>query len=308
MFNKKYDKLNNIKTEFTIKDLENFSGIKAHTIRIWEKRYNLFEPKRTDSNIRYYNLNSLQKLLNVSLLYNSGLKISKIADLSEDKMALKVREFVFKEGFESEASNSLKLAMLNFDERLFNQVYNNLLATTSFQNIFINIFKPFLNEVGVLWQVNSITPAHEHFITNLIKQKIHTNIEKIQQLPFTEKSKKFVLYLPMHEIHELGLLYLHFELLMRGYNSIYLGQSVPVDNLKDLKISDVTTNFITYLTVEPSKDSVKTYLNHVYTSILKNSKDTLWVLGYKIAEFEQENIEIPQVHIFKSVLDLLKVI
>jgi len=308
LFNKKRNKLNNIKTEFTIRDLENFSGIKAHTIRIWEKRYNLFQPQRTDSNIRYYNLNNLQKLLNVSLLYNSGLKISKIADLSEDKIALRVRELVFKEGFESEASNSLKLAMLNFDERLFNQIYNNLLATTSFQNIFIKIFKPFLNEVGVLWQVNSITPAHEHFITNLIKQKIHINIEKIQQLPSTKKSKKFVLYLPMHEIHELGLLYLHFELLMRGYNSIYLGQSVPVDNLQDLKNSDNTTCFITYLTVEPSKDSVITYLNQVYTSILKNSKDSLWVLGYKIAELEQENIEIPQVHIFKSLLDLLKVI
>ena len=109
-----------IATEFTIKDLESFSGIKAHTIRIWEKRYNLFEPNRTDSNIRYYDIHNLQKLLNVALLNNNGLKISKIAELSDSKIAVEVRELVAKSGVNNQASNSLKLAMLNFDENMFN--------------------------------------------------------------------------------------------------------------------------------------------------------------------------------------------
>ena len=300
--------MNNIKSEFTIKDLENFSGIKAHTIRIWEKRYNLFQPQRTSSNIRYYNLESLQKLLNVNILYNNGIKISKIAELSDDKIALSVRELSFNKGYETEASNSLKLAMLNFDEKMFNQLYNSLLASNSFQYIFMNIFVPFLNEIGILWQVNSITPAHEHFISNLIKQKIHINIEKTQQLTTTDTSKKFVLYLPMHEIHELGLLYLHFELLLRGYYSIYLGQSVPTNNLQDLKNSESETIFVTYLTVEPSKDSLAIYLGDVYNSTLKNSNDSLWVLGYKVSQIESETIDIPQVKIFKSTLDLLNII
>ncbi|OGS72705.1 MAG: MerR family transcriptional regulator [Flavobacteria bacterium RIFCSPLOWO2_12_FULL_35_11] len=300
--------MNNIKTEFTIKDLENFSGIKAHTIRIWEKRYNLFQPKRTDSNIRYYDMNSLLKLLNVSLLYNNGVKISKIAILSEAKMELSVKELVFKEGFESNALNSFKLAMLNFDEALFNQTYNSLISQTSFRTIFTEIFIPFLNEIGILWQVHSITPAHEHFITNLIKQKILINLEKLQFLQPNKSSRKFVLYLPMNEIHELGLLYLHFELLFHGYHSIYLGQSVPVENLNDLQkiFSDVC--FVTYLTVEPSKESIEDYLQTVNSEVLQNTNDTLWVLGSKLAQFDSDSFKNDKIKIFKSAIDLLNIL
>ena len=300
--------MNNIKTEFTIKDLENFSGIKAHTIRIWEKRYNLFQPKRTDSNIRYYDMNSLLKLLNVSLLYNNGVKISKIAILSEAKMELSVKELVFKEGFESNALNSFKLAMLNFDEALFNQTYNSLISQTSFRTIFTEIFIPFLNEIGILWQVHTITPAHEHFITNLIKQKILINLEKLQFLQPNKSSRKFVLYLPMNEIHELGLLYLHFELLFHGYHSIYLGQSVPVENLNDLQkiFSDVC--FVTYLTVEPSKESIEDYLQTVNSEVLQNTNDTLWVLGSKLAQFDSDSFKNDKIKIFKSAIDLLNIL
>ena len=300
--------MNNIKTEFTIKDLENFSGIKAHTIRIWEKRYNLFQPKRTDSNIRYYDMNSLLKLLNVSLLYNNGVKISKIAILSDAKMELCVKELVFKEGFESNALNSFKLAMLNFDEFLFNQTYNSLISQTSFRTIFTELFIPFLNEIGILWQVHSITPAHEHFITNLIKQKILINIEKLQFLQPNKFSRKFVLYLPMNEIHELGLLYLHFELLFHGYHSIYLGQSVPVENLNDLQkiFSDVC--FVTYLTVEPSKVSIEDYLQTVNSEVLQNTSDTLWVLGSKLVQFDSDSFKNDKIKIFKSAVDVLNIL
>ncbi|MHB1146523.1 MAG: MerR family transcriptional regulator [Lutibacter sp.] len=300
--------MNNIKTEFTIKDLENFSGIKAHTIRIWEKRYNLFQPKRTDSNIRYYDMHSLLKLLNVSLLYNNGLKISKIATLSDAKMELSVKELVFKEGFESNALNSFKLAMLNFDEGLFNQTYNSLISQTSFRNIFTEIFIPFLNEIGILWQVQSITPAHEHFITNLIKQKILINTEKLQFLQPNKTTRKFVLYLPMNEIHELGLLYLHFELLFHGYHSIYLGQSVPVENLNDLQkiFSDIC--FVTYLTVEPSKETVEEYLQQVYSEVLKNTNDNLWVLGSKLTLYDSDSFKNDKIKFFKSLADLLNIL
>jgi len=300
--------LNNIKSEFTIKDLENFSGIKAHTIRIWEKRYNLFEPNRTDSNIRYYDLFNLQKLLNVSLLYHNGLKISKIADLSETKMALKIRELVFNEGFEKEASTSLKLAMLNFDEDLFNKTYNNLQANHSFRKIFTEIFMPFFNEIGILWQVNSILPAHEHFISNLVKKKIYVNIEKMQQLQHIEQTKRFVLYLPMNEIHELSLLYLHFELVMHGYHSIFLGQSVPIENLNDIQKIYNDVCFVTFLTVEPSNEDVTDYLNSVYENVLKNSNDELWVLGPKTAQIPSDAIIPDQIKVFKSPMNVLKVL
>jgi len=299
--------LNNIKTEFTIKDLENFSGIKAHTIRIWEKRYNLFEPQRTESNIRYYNIDNLKKLLNVTLLYNSGLKISKIAGLSKNKMEIKVKEIVFKVGFESSALNSFKLAMLNFDEPLFNQTYNSLIAHSSFRTIFSKIFLQFLNEIGVLWMVNSITPAHEHFIINLIKQKLYLNIEKLQLINVNSDSEKYVLFLPLNEIHELGLLYVHFELLFQGKHSIYLGQSVPVENLKDLQNVYKDICFVTYLTVEPSKISIEEYLDEIFSNVLKNTSSKLWVTGYKLHQI-QDNYQIPgQISLFPSPLALLNI-
>ena len=274
--------MNNIKSEFTIKDLENFSGIKAHTIRIWEKRYDLLKPNRTDSNIRFYDLENLQKLLNISLLYNKGMKISKIAKLDKVGMEVQIREAVFEGDVESQASNSFKLAMLNFDEVMFNQTYNSLVAQTSFRDVFRNVFLPLMRDIGVLWQLDSITPAHEHFLTNLIRQKIYINIEKLQIAQKSESSKIFVLYLPMNEIHELGLLYLHFELLLYGHRSIYLGQSVPTNNLLDVKKMYKEVCYVTYLTVEPSYCSVQDYLAEVKTKVLNGSGDTMWVFGYKV--------------------------
>ena len=304
MFNYKNIILNNIKTEFTIKDLENFSGIKAHTIRIWEKRYSLLKPNRTNSNIRYYNIDSLQKLLNVSLLNSNGLKISHIADLTEAQINLKVRELVIKKGVNSQASNSLKLSMLNFDENLFNMTYTNLISTSSFRDVFKNVFIPFLNQIGVLWQTNSITPAHEHFITNLIKQKIYINIERLQLSTPMNTKKVFVLYLPINEIHELGLLYLHFELLLRGNQSIYLGQSVPISNLLDIQKVYNNICFICYLTVEPSKISINDYIHKVSEEVLDQSNSELWLLGRKVVE--ASNIEVSSsVNCYSNVQELL---
>jgi len=296
--------LNNIKSEFTIKDLENFSGIKAHTIRIWEKRYNLLEPNRTDSNIRYYNIDNLQKLLNVAFLNANGLKISKIADLPVSKLNATVRELAAKKGVDTQASNSLKLAMLNFDENLFNVTYNNLIASSSLRDVFKNVFLPFLNEIGLLWQVNSITPAHEHFITNLIQQKIHINIERLQLASPTNFEKVFVLYLPVNEIHDLGLLYIHFELLLHGYQSVYLGQSVPIANLSDVQKVFDSICFISYLTVEPSRMSVLEYIENVKDIVLKGSNDELWVLGRKIEEIENP-IDDTNIKLFDSMNELL---
>ncbi len=227
--------MNTIKEQFSIKDLENLSGIKAHTIRIWEKRYGLLSPERTDTNIRYYSLEALQKLLNVSLLNSNGYKISKIAQLPEDKIPVAVREMIVKKGVNNYTVNSFKLAMLNFDYKLFNATYNQLLVQKSFREIFLNIFVQLLDDVGLLWQSKTITPAHEHFVSNLIKQKIYLHIENLQLQASEKDNKVFVLFLPLNEIHELGLLYLHLEFLLHGYPSIYLGQSVPAENLKDLQ-------------------------------------------------------------------------
>ena len=281
--------MNNIKDQFTIKDLENLSGIKAHTIRIWEKRYALLSPNRTDTNIRYYDVNSLQKLLNVSLLNNNGHKISKIAELAEEKIPFAVRELISKKGLNDHSINSFKIAMLNFDQKLFNTTYNQLLLQKSFREIFLDTFLTLLNDIGLLWQTNAITPAHEHFISNLIKQKIHLQIEKFQVEPAVKLDKVFVLFLPMNEIHELGLLYIHLELLFNGYNSIYLGQSVPIDNIPVLKHLHTDIVFVSYFTVYPDLDDIEEYVLQIDQQLLRDGHDEFWCLGRKLNETTLQN-------------------
>ena len=161
--------MNKVKSSFSIKDLENISGIKAHTIRIWEKRHRLLSPTRTNTNIRRYSLISLQKLLNITLLYNYGFKISKIASLDKDEIPIVVRENALKSNSEQVAINAFKLSMVNFDTSLFDITYEEILLQNDFEFVFINIFMPLMSELGILWQTNAISPSHEHFITNLIK-------------------------------------------------------------------------------------------------------------------------------------------
>ncbi|MBC7494583.1 MAG: MerR family transcriptional regulator, partial [Flavobacterium sp.] len=172
--------MNNIKNTFSIKDLENLSGIKAHTIRIWEKRYNVLEPMRTDTNIRFYDLSCLQKLLNITLLHDYGYKISKISKMSEEKIPSLVREIISQKSAKHHAISSFKMAMMNFDQTLFTSTYNNLLSEKSFKEIFYDVFIPLMNEIGFLWQTDTITPAHEHFLSYLVKQKLLINTEKLQ--------------------------------------------------------------------------------------------------------------------------------
>jgi DNA-binding transcriptional MerR regulator len=151
--------INNIKTVFSIKDLENLSGIKAHTIRIWEKRYNILEPMRTDTNIRLYNLTSLQKLLNITLLHEYGYKISKIATFPEEKIPQLVREIISMKNSQNYAINSFKMAMMNFDQELFFNTFDWLISEKSFQQVFKEHFLPLLKELGLLWQSQTISPA-----------------------------------------------------------------------------------------------------------------------------------------------------
>ena len=195
--------MNNVKNVFSIKDLENITGIKAHTIRIWEKRYNVLSPIRTETNIRTYDLSNLQKLLNITLLHNHGYKISKISKLSDEKIPEMVNEIISDKSVKHHAISSFKMAMMNFDHALFFSTYNKLLSEKSFRSVFYEVFIPLLEEIGLLWQTDTITPAHEHFISYLIKQKLLNNTEIVQSKAPIRDDKLFVLYLPMNEIHDL---------------------------------------------------------------------------------------------------------
>ncbi|CAM1346081.1 MerR family transcriptional regulator [Tenacibaculum crassostreae] len=294
--------LNNIKKNFTIKDLENISGIKAHTIRIWEKRYNLLQPERTDTNIRYYSSENLQKLLNVALLNKNNFKISKIADMSDSNIVLKARELAFKLAVNDEAINSFKLAMFQFDKVLFNNTYNTLLHKKTFREIFKEVFVPFLEHIGLLWQTDTLLPAHEHFISNLIAQKIQINIEKLEYAA-TDSDVTYVLFLPENEIHELGLMYLNYELVLRGYTTIYLGQSLPLNNLNYFFESDSKVCFVTSLTVQPYDDKIADYFNEINEN-LKGSRHQLIAVGRKTALIEGEKFDA-DISIYPSIIELL---
>jgi DNA-binding transcriptional MerR regulator len=298
--------MNSIKTNFNIKDLENLSGIKAHTIRIWEKRYNLLEPERTDTNIRLYSIESLQKLLNVTYLNSNGYKISKIAELTNDEIPAKVRELASRNKVDHHAINAFKMAMLNFDQVLFYHTYMNFIEKHSFRELFYEVFIPLLNEIGLLWQTNTITPAHEHFISIHIKQKILLNIENLQNLEPKPSTKTFVLYLPENEVHDIGLLFINYELRSRGYHTIFLGESVPINSLGDLlKFFDEVT-FISYFTVKPEETKdVLNYIKDFKTQIIKKESTNLWLLGAKLASVDISSYSNSIVK-FNSIQDLVK--
>ncbi|GAA4235822.1 MerR family transcriptional regulator [Postechiella marina] len=278
--------MNNIQVDFSIKDLENLTGIKAHTIRIWEKRYNLLSPNRSETNIRNYNILSLQKLLNISYLNNNGFKISKIAKLKENEIPLKVKEIAFTSKTEDHAINALKLAMINFDQSLFYKTYNDLTKNQSFDDIFYNVFIPVLNDIGLLWQTNTITPAHEHFLSTHIKQKILLSIERIEFEEPKPNSKTFVLFLPDNEIHDIGLLFINYQLRRKGYHTIFLGESVPMESLTDIVgyFNDVT--FISYFTVYPETNEVLNYLKRFKNLLLNKTNTSLNVLGPRLIDME----------------------
>lgn len=296
--------MNSIKSVFSIKDLENLSGIKAHTIRIWEKRYGILEPMRTTTNIRLYDIENLQKLLNITLLHSHGYKISKISKFPPEKIPQLVQEIVSDKSAKNHAINAFKLAMMNFDQALFFTTYNKLLSEKSFREVFIEIFIPLMNEIGILWQTGTITPSHEHFISYLIRQKLLSSIEQLQILEPTKKDKVFVLYLPQNEIHELGLIYLNYEILYHGYKTIYLGQSIPIENLKDLTPLFEACVFVTYWTVFPEIEEITAYIKKMQDEILTSNNSELWVLGKLAKELTTQNLS-PKISVYHNLQEAL---
>lgn len=299
--------MNNIKTTFSIKDLEHFTGIKAHTIRIWEKRYELLEPERTDTNIRYYNLGHLQKLLNISFLNNNGYKISKIASLTKEEIHQQVRELSNKSQIKNHAINTFKLAMLDFDQDLFFNTYDSLIEHQSFRDIFYDVFLPFLSEIGTLWQTDTITPAHEHFVSALIRNKILVNTELFQSKNKIEHKDAFVLFLPDNEIHELSLMFINYELVSKGHRSIFLGASVPLNSLVDVLPYYKKVTFISYFTVRPKIEDLTAYIEEFDSKIIEGKNHELYILGQLTQHLKSKSL--PQgIKAFKSIENLIDTI
>jgi DNA-binding transcriptional MerR regulator len=212
---------------YQINDLERLSGVKAHTIRIWEKRYELITPHRTDTNIRYYDDKQLVKLLNVATLSSVGFRISKIAAMTDDelKSQLSLSQQREKSDLKFEFYvNDFIAAMIEFDEVAFNKLFDTIIAEYGVEKALVSIVYPFLHKIGILWRIDQSMPVQEHFASMLIKRKLYT---LISQLPTPTKSKKFLLFLPANEWHEVGLLFAEYIIRNNGFPTINLGQNVP---------------------------------------------------------------------------------
>jgi DNA-binding transcriptional MerR regulator len=267
-----------MKTEgYSIKDLEVLSGIKAHTIRIWEKRYNLLSPGRTDTNIRYYSDIDLRRILNVSLLVNSGYKISKVAKLDEQKIKNSVIEITQNKTSESDYVDRLILHMLNFDNIGFYNFTNEIIKQKGFEDAVLKVFFALFERIGTYWQVGTIFPAQEHYVTSILRQKL---IAEIDKLGFENRNGSTILFfLPEGELHEMSLLFYSYLAQKNGYNVIYLGQYVPFEDLAKvqahIKIDYVFTAFINAM----PKEELENYLAELKETFL-NQK--VFVTGWQI--------------------------
>ena len=291
---------------FSIRALEEFSGVKAHTIRIWEKRYGLLAPDRSGTNIRSYSLDELKVILNVAYLNKHGHKISRIAAMTLTERDRLVRETAGTKDSAEEMVNTLKLAMLAFDEAMFEQVTAQYRKHHGFRHLVELLFVPLLEHIGVLWQTNVICPAQEHFVSNFIRQKLISATDGLPPSTGT-KDRTFVLYLPENEIHELGLLYVNYLLRADGERTIFLGQSVPGEDLKQLAaVRNGQLVMVTILISNPPVAEVPAYLKNLRTS-LPDGRISFLVTGAQLAKVK--DLEVPPgIRTFASMRELVKAV
>ncbi len=271
-----------------IKDLENITGIKAHTIRIWEQRYKLIEPHRTDTGIRYYDEDQLRLILNVSILNNNGFKISKIAEMSLEEIYDKCQQLSESVSKYDGQIQSLISTMMTFDEREFNKILSINILKMGIEETMIQVVFPFMDQIGLLWLSGSIHPAHEHFISNLIRQRLHVAIDNLNY-SVTSESRKFLVFVPTGENHDISIMFANYVLRSRGHEVIYLGTQTPFEDLYtifDMRKPDFIFSIITALN---SNVSIQTFIN----SLGKHWKDTEILLsGNQI--INRKDLKIPE--------------
>lgn len=244
--------------QYSIGDLETITGIKAHTIRVWEQRYGILHARRTDTNIRVYNDQDLCYLLNVAILNESGIKISRIAVMSETQLHQEVDKVSTSLSRHEPQLQALILAMVEMDETAFERTISTAILQHGLEDTMENLLYPFFYRIGIMWQTHSINPAQEHFISNLIRQKLIVAIDG--QHGSTEGGKKFVLYLPEGEMHEVSLLYSHYLIRKAGHKVLYLGQSLPFDDLAKVIRVHRPDFILTVMTSHPRRDELDSYI------------------------------------------------
>jgi len=250
---------------YSIKDLERLTGIKAHTIRIWEKRYGIVDPCRTVSNIRWYKDEDLKKLLNISILNRHGYKISRIATLSLQQINQRIMEVVKPESDYLSQIERLVVAMIELCENKFERILNQSIIKIGFEETLYYVVYPFFEKIGLLWQTGAINPAQEHFISNLIRMKLFVAIDSLPTVTNPD-AKRIILFLPEWELHEIGLLTYYYIAKKHGVKVYYLGQNVPFEDLISVAQSVKPEMLATYFVLAVSSEKVQHYLQELVRS------------------------------------------
>jgi DNA-binding transcriptional MerR regulator len=284
----------------SIRELENLSGVKAHTIRIWEKRYNLFNPDRTDTNIRTYSGDDLKKLLNITSVMKQGMKISKVCSLSDEEI-IEIIEEIEKQDIENAKEilvNDLIVASLNCDITLFEDTFSKTVKTVGMEETIEGVIYPMLNRIGLLWSVNKLTPAQEHFASQMVRQKLFS---AINSLPNKDNGCRILCYLPEAERHEIGLLYAYYLIKKSGNVCVYLGADVPLNGVQEC-VENAQINMVLTLFMLPRKDEVLlSYLRDIDTHI---KVDTIFIGGINQESIKNERFK--RINFLEKIDDLRK--
>ncbi|HVE60652.1 MAG TPA: MerR family transcriptional regulator [Chitinophagaceae bacterium] len=284
---------------FTIKELETLTGIKTHTIRIWEQRYNFLKPSRTITNIRSYNNEELKTLLSVALLNKYGYKISKIDNMLPEQRSLEVLSLNEAEAKKESIVNELIGCMVDLKPNEFEAILNYQIKKFGLTATLTTVIFQFLNRVGILWQINRINPSHEHIVSNIIRQKI---IVATEELPYrSEKDSLLILFLPENEHHELGLLYVYYLVRGRGLQVIYLGANTPLKEIKYVADSKQATHLYLHLTAIPSKLNFEEY---IATLSAENKTCKILISGF-VANNKYLN-RLKNIHPLKSLPEVIE--
>jgi len=272
---------------YSIKDLEKLSGIKAHTLRIWEKRYNLVEPKRTSTNIRFYDDEDLKRILNVALLNRNGIKISHIAELDEGGISDKISDLAKEHPETTNQVDNLVMSMIDLDEKKFEKVLSKSTLHNGFEDTVLHLIYPFFEKIGLLWQTGVVNPAQEHFVSNLIRQKLIAAIDKLVE---NEKSDapRFIMYLPEGELHEINLLFYYYLAKKSGLRVIYLGQSVPYNDLTSVANIKPCDYILTSFSSSFNGVDINVYLNHLSQNFPKQQ------IFFSTFDYEKLNRRFPE--------------
>ncbi len=287
---------------YSIKDLEKLSNIKAHTLRVWEQRYGIIQPKRTPTNIRYYDDSDLRLILNISFLNRNGHKISHIAEMSADEINDLVVNISDSNLEFPNQVNALVITMVDLNEERFEKIISTNTLQFGFEKTMLNIVYPFLHRIGILWQTGSVNPAHEHFITNLIRQKLIVAIDG-QISPQNPFAKKYALFLPEGELHELSLLFAAYVVKSRHNKVIYLGQSLPLRDMEiivDLYNPDYVMSIITSF---PAKEDIVNYVRELKK---KCPGKEILLSGFQALQVKKELSALKDVHVFSEIAELIQ--